>query len=308
MLARCQQMTTLAWVALILGWGLIWFDEGRPGWAVFGGLGIALTHAVWLAAGLGLACWQNRRAGLPACLPGDWFRAWRHEVWLAPQVFFWRQPFRSHAEPDHLPTQRTGRRGTLFVHGFVCNRGLWNPWIRMMRLRGMPCMAINLEPVLGDIDGYAELIDNAVQRLTDATGLPPLVVAHSMGGLAVRAWLRREQADHRIHGVVTIAAPHQGTWLARFAFSQNGRQMRPDGDWLQALAASEPLSRRQLFLCIYSRCDNIVFPAGRACLPDARERHVPGAAHVDLVHHPRVMAQVLRALDEPRWGDDACTS
>jgi triacylglycerol esterase/lipase EstA (alpha/beta hydrolase family) len=52
-----------------------------------------------------------------------------------------------------------------------------------------------------------------VRRVTQATGLPPVIVAHSMGGLATRAWLRAFSADARVHRVITLGTPHGGTWL-----------------------------------------------------------------------------------------------
>ena len=42
-------------------------------------------------------------------------RAWWGEVLSAPLVFCWRQPFRSHAEPDHLPAAAQGRLGVVLV-------------------------------------------------------------------------------------------------------------------------------------------------------------------------------------------------
>jgi len=207
-------------------------------------------------------------------------------------VFGWRQPFRSRALPDHLPTD-SGRHGVLMLHGFVCNRGLWNPWMRRLRQAAVPHVAINLEPVFGSIDCYVAAIEAAVSRLEQATGLPPIIVAHSMGGLAIRAWLRQEGAARRAHSIVTIGTPHGGTWLARFALTENGRQMREGNDWLRELGAGEPHSTRALFTCYFGNCDNIVFPAHNATLEGAANRHVAGVAHVHLAFHPSIFDDVL---------------
>ena len=139
-----------------------------------------------------------------------------------------------------------------------------------------------------------------MQRLTQATGQPPLLVAHSMGGLAVRAWLRNFDGDARIHGVLTVGSPHRGTWLGRFGLSRNAQQMRELSAWLLELAASEPAQRYRRFTCFYSHCDNIVFPCSTATLPGADNRHLRGMAHVHLLQHPAVLDEVLRRLrDEP---------
>jgi len=184
----------------------------------------------------------------------------------------------------------------LLVHGYVCNRGFWNPWMRRLRAEGVPFVAINLEPVFGGIDDYTPLIEAAMQRLETATGQPPLLVGHSMGGLAIRAWLGAHDADARVRGVVTLGSPHHGTLLAQAAFTPNGLQMRPGSIWLRKLAASENASRRRLFLCCFGHCDNVVFPASSACLPGSEVHHLPATGHVDLVHHPWPLAEVLRRV------------
>ncbi len=223
-------------------------------------------------------------------------RAWWGEVWTAPAVFYWRQPFRANAVPDFLPADARGRRGLLLVHGFVCNRGLWTPWLRRLRAAGVPFVAVSLEPVFGRIDAYAPTVEEAVRRLEAATGLPPVIVAHSMGGLAVRAWLDAAQGDDRVHRVVTIGSPHHGTWLGRFGHLPNTRQMRRGSAWLQQLAAREPSERYRRFTCFYSHCDNIVFPPSTATLPGADNRHLEGWSHVHLAFHPAVFDEVMRWL------------
>lgn len=298
MLARLQKFLTLAWLALIGGWAWVHGSRGEPGVALLGALAIASAHAVWLGIGFCLMRWRNRGDASPPASWRQWFGAWWAEVRTAPQVFCWRQPFRSRAEPDHLPAPHSrGRVGVLLVHGFVCNRGLWNPWMKRLRAEGVPFVAVNLEPVFGSIDEYVPLIEAAVRKLEIATGKRPLLVGHSMGGLAIRAWLRASRADQRVRGVVTIGSPHQGTWLGRWAVhGGNTREMGLGSEWLQALAAAEDGSRRRLFLCCFSHCDNIVFPASTAVLPGAESLHLAGAAHVDMVYRPEVIAEVFRRI------------
>ncbi|HEY1227506.1 MAG TPA: alpha/beta fold hydrolase, partial [Ramlibacter sp.] len=158
----------------------------------------------------------------------DLLSAWAREVVQVVRVFAWRQPFAWRRCPDRLQGA-DGAAGIVFIHGFVCNRGFWTPWLQEAQRLGHPFTAVNLEPVFGSIDAYVPIIDDTVRRMTAATGRPPLLVCHSMGGLAARAWLRRAAGSTRVSHVVTIASPHQGTWLARFGRTANGRQMRMDG-------------------------------------------------------------------------------
>jgi triacylglycerol esterase/lipase EstA (alpha/beta hydrolase family) len=159
-------------------------------------------------------------------------------------------------------------------------------------------MALNLEPVFASIDDYAVQIDAAVRRVTELTGQPPLLVAHSMGGLAVRAWMRRFDADNRVHRVVTVGTPHCGTWLARFGHGPNAQEMRMLSPWFNTLATSETSSRQAKFTCYYSHCDNIVFPCSSATLPNADNRHLRGHGHVHLLKQPAILDEVMRLLRE----------
>ena len=299
MLARLQQLI-VAGLLLAAGSWLYW-SRGQPGWVVVAGLLLlGLGHAVFLAFEFALVHWANRRDPAPRAGPWMLVRAWMTESWVALRVFLWQQPLRSNAWPDHLQPDAAGRRGIVFIAGFVCNRGLWNPWLARLRRERRVFCAVNLEPVFGSIDDYVHTIDAAVRRVADATGMPPLLVCHSMGGLAARAWLRAYAADARVCGVVTIGTPHHGTWPARFSHVPNGRQMRMASDWLAQLVQEEPVHRAALFTCFYSNCDNIVFPASSATLAGADNRFVPGVPHVALAFDPGVIGQVL-ALGAPQW-------
>lgn len=296
MLARLQQGTTLGLLLLAGLWAVLAWRAGHPAWALGGALLAVFGYALVLALEFMLLQRVHGDDPAPRATPRQLLRAWWGEVLSAPLVFCWRQPFRSQLHPDHLPAQAQGRRGLLLVHGFVCNRGLWNPWLATLRTAGVPYVAVNLEPVFGSIDDYVPILEQAVQQLERSTGLPPVAVAHSMGGLALRRWWAERGDDHRLHHAVTLGTPHHGTWLARFALSRNARQMRQRSGWLQALAQREPAGRAQRFTCFYGHCDNIVFPPSTATLPGADNRHLEGVAHVHMAARPEPLQHVLERL------------
>ena len=296
MLARLQRFIALLLATCALSWAAAFFAMGRPVWAWVGALLILFGYALFLAAEFVMLYFVQQDDAAPRPTAWQLTSAWWNEVQTAARVFFWRQPFRWNAERDSLPQSPDGRRGVLLVHGFVCNRGLWNPWMRALRALGIPFMAINLEPVFGSIDAYAEQIDSAVDRLETVTGRSVVLVGHSMGGVAIRAWFARFQADARVHRVITIGSPHRGTWLARYGRTANGREMRLDNPWLANLALGETAERYGRFSCFFGHCDNIVFPAVSGTLPGAKNVHVPGTAHVQMVFKPQVFDEVCQWL------------
>ncbi len=304
MLARLQQIITLTLLASALAWLYACWDA-HPVLALAGFAFIALGYSLFLALEFIALRIVNRADPAPAPQWRELIGAWWGETQVAPRIFCWRQPFRSGAVPDHVdqPSVLAGRRGVVFIHGFFCNRGFWNPWLKRLQLSGHAFSAVSLEPVFGSIDDYAPLIEAAVQRVTRATGMPPILVCHSMGGLAARAWLRAASGAGRVHHIITIGTPHGGTWLGRFSHVTNGSEMRLSSEWLQKLAAHEEgLQKTDLegrvrpgeapaarFTCWYSNCDNIVFPTSTATLAGADNRLVRGLAHVQMAFDAKVM-------------------
>lgn len=293
MLARLQQFTTFSLLLAAFAWAAWFLRADRPGLAIVGALLIVFAYAGILGLEFVIVWFVNRADDTPHARVGQLVRAWWGEVLTGPRVFCWQQPFRANAVADHLPAG-TRRRGVVLVHGFVCNRGFWNPLMLQLRARDVPFVAVNLEPVFGSIDHYADVVEDAVRRIEAATGQAPVILAHSMGGLATRAWMDKHHGDGRAHRVITIGTPHRGTFLGRFGFAPNTRQMRLSSDWQRGLASREPAERFHRFTCFYGNCDNIVFPASTATLPGADNRHIEGIAHVHMAHHDEVFNEVLR--------------
>ena len=302
MLARLQQCITIGLLAAAAAWAwALW--PAHPVTAAVGAMLILLGFALILAIEFAMLARMHGADPAPRATPAELLRAWWGEAATTPVVFFWRQPFRSEAEPDCL-IATSDAPGVVLVHGLFCNRGFWNPWMRTLRAQGRAFIAVNLEPAWGSLDAHVDTVAQAVRRLTEATGRPPLLVGHSMGGLVARHWLAvaagpaASRPFAAVCRVVTIATPHGGTWIARLSPTLHGRQMGLQSDWLRQLESVSAPGVAARFVCWYSNADNMVFPPSTACLPGADNRFVPVTAHVALGLHPRVMAETL-ALRAP---------
>jgi len=288
-LARLQQALTLWSLACALGWW-VWHGSTSPILGAVGSGVILLGYSAVLALEFALIPYVAQADRAPRATGWALCRAWAGETWVALTVFGWRQPFAWRAVPDALsgPSLR-GRHGVVFIHGFVCNRGFWTPWLRRLQADGRAFVAVNLEPVFDSIEAYVPQVQDAVDRVHQATGLPPVLVCHSMGGLVARAWLRTQINPNVVAHVVTLGSPHAGTWLARWSHLPNGRQMRQDSPWLLSLQQAWTPQQALRFTCWYSNCDNIVMPPSTATLPGADNRLLRGAAHVSLAFKPPVI-------------------
>ncbi len=189
---------------------------------------------------------------------------------------------------DAVGAVAPGRIPVLLVHGYLCNRGLWW-WLRRgLRARQFVVATINLEPPLAGLDQLTARLSERVDALLAETGAEKVVlVTHSMGGLVSRAYLQ-QQGVARVAGLVTLAAPHHGTQVARLGCGRNAREMQPDSEWLRCLnaGASPPVS----IASIWSLDDEILAPPHTGRLPGARETMLNGLGHMAMVFSPTVLA------------------
>ena len=306
--ARLQQLMTLGLTGWGLAWVAAWAYQGRwamSAWALL----VLVPHTPALALELLWASrlarqesarrtWGDPQAAVqPYPSLAQWVQAGCQEALMGLRVFAWHQPWRHRAHADHLAPEARGRRGVLLVHGFYCNRGFWNTWMPRLRQAGVPFVALTLEPPQSDIAHQARGLDQARQKLIEATGLEPLLVGHSMGGLAIRCWLATQSDElARRQEVITIGSPHRGTALAAWAHSPAALQMRMGSDFLHSLQARENAAGLSRMTCYWSVCDNVVFPANSATLPGARNIHLPGLPHVGLAMAAPILDDVLERL------------
>ncbi|WP_423196504.1 Acetyltransferase and hydrolase with the alpha/beta hydrolase fold [Cupriavidus sp. H19C3] len=207
-------------------------------------------------------------------------------------------PSAASATSASAPSSGRDRTGpdVLLVHGYGCNHAVWLDFAPHLAAAGYRCEGIDLEPVLGDIDGYASMLLDRMREMAGRGGQPPLLVCHSMGGLAARAAQVLGGEAASCTGIVTLGSPHHGCALARFGSGHNARQMRCGSRWLHALAAAETPAQRARIVSVFSWHDSIAGPAGTSWLDGARHIPLAGIGHVSLLRHPRAIAATLDAL------------
>jgi triacylglycerol esterase/lipase EstA (alpha/beta hydrolase family) len=205
------------------------------------------------------------------------------------------QPFeRFWLGPDRLAHCAVRPLPLLLIHGYQCNRGFWFWLRRKLEAAGWTVATHSLEPVYADLDGYSDGIARRIDEVLAATGASQVIlVGHSMGGLASRAYLRRHGAA-KVARLVTLGSPHHGTRLARLGLGPNARQMRPGSAWLGALQAPLPPAS----VSIYSCHDNYVYPQ-QACstLEGAANVAIGGVSHLEMAFSPRVLDSLKEALE-----------
>lgn len=228
-------------------------------------------------------------------------RVWRGiaNEWLAfLAVFVLIQPFERWWMGSDAVGRVHGRRpAVLLVHGYACNRGQWWWLRRRLRTRGFSVTTINLEPPLADIDCFAGQLHARIEALLAETGVDRVaLVAHSMGGLASRAYLRR-QGCGRVITLITLASPHHGTLFARLIPGRNARQMQPDNDWIRQLGEQESFAVP--VVSIWGAIDEFMVPQDSSRLAGARDTAFATLGHLSMLFSPAVLQSLQAELERP---------
>jgi triacylglycerol lipase len=194
----------------------------------------------------------------------------------------------------------------LLVHGFVENHAIFTIMERALRRRGFHMLtAYDYGLLTHSIPRAAIRLGGAIERLATHSGYERIhVIGHSLGGLITRYYVQRLGGDRRVHTLVTLGTPHQGTQLARAApLLPLVRQLTPSSPIIQELAGPAPGCRTR-FIAFHSDIDPVIVPSGNARLehPDLNVRNIAvrGVGHLSLPRNRRIaftIAEVFRQLD-----------
>jgi predicted alpha/beta hydrolase len=278
-------------VGALLGW-LIVRQTGTSAWLLpVWAVGLPLVTLLLVS----LATAMKSRAPDANAL---WWRSLFTEFVATSRVFLLQQPWAYTAPAVQQASASPGRIPVVLVHGYLCNHRVWNVMSRRLRGAGHPVLAVDLEPLFTSIDLYAPLIEQAVLALCRQTGAEKVaLIGHSMGGLAIRAWMRSHGAS-RVARVITLGTPHAGTQIDPRPRSTNGRQMLLRSAWLQELAASETASTRELMRIGITPHDNIVYAQREQVLEGVPVSVFDGLGHLELCFHRGVIEWVLQQLSD----------
>lgn len=164
---------------------------------------------------------------------------------------------------------------------------------------GERVLALEFEDPVGSNVEHAEEIAAAMDAFLERTGATAVdVVAHSMGGLAVRRYLL--EGSPRIRKVVFLGTPHRGTVTAYLAWGEGGEEMQPGTEFLMDLNREFLPHRNVRTMAIRTPMDLRVIPGESAELPGAVNREVCCPTHRGLIDDPETFQLVRGFLDE-RW-------
>ncbi|MEO7069476.1 MAG: alpha/beta fold hydrolase [Nostocoides sp.] len=211
---------------------------------------------------------------------------------------------------EHLPPVQRGllisdleAAGTpiLLVHGLVDNRSIFTLLRKGLLRRGFGQVStMNYNSLRGDVRTIAARLAEEVEALVAETGYERIhIIGHSLGGLVARYYVTRLGGDERVHTLVTLGAPHSGTYAAYAWPSALGSQLRPGSGLVRELQRPAPGCATR-FIAYWSDLDEAVLPHENAAIAhpdlDAHNVKLHGVGHVSLPIIGNVVHGISTAL------------
>jgi triacylglycerol lipase len=169
--------------------------------------------------------------------------------------------------------------------------------IRLMGAGASHVETLTFREPTGSNREHAAEIDSVIAQVLAATGAERVdVVAHSMGGLATR-WYLKTRPDAPVRRAVFIASPHRGTLSAHLAWGDSRDEMMPESAFLEALNAGPSVPTGVDAMTIRTPIDTHVLPGESATLPGVEDHTVCCPTHQGLLRSDDVFYLVLDFLE-----------
>lgn len=162
--------------------------------------------------------------------------------------------------------------------------------------------AVQFEDPVGSNEMHAREVGAAVEALAKKTGVQRVdVVAHSMGGLAVRWYLELMEGGPRVRRAVFLGTPNRGTLAAYLAWGKGGEEMEPGSDFLTKLNDEGAVPRDVRAITIRTPVDLRVIPPRSAALYEVgvTNLEVCCPTHQGLVEDQQTFVRIRNFLRQP---------
>jgi triacylglycerol lipase len=198
-------------------------------------------------------------------------------------------------EETQLETS-AARNPVILCHGFIGGYGL-TPWgimkDRLVRDGWNQDQIFEIyykDPVFASNVQNAQELAAYVQNVLKLTGANKVdLIAHSMGGLSARYYIKFLGGVNYVDDYVSLGTPQHGTLLADIPLlpllSAGAIEMRPGSTFLTKLNNGDETPGSVSYTSIYSYIDELVFPYTTCKLNDGAANKGCWSEHVYLVFH-----------------------
>jgi triacylglycerol lipase len=188
----------------------------------------------------------------------------------------------------------------LFVHGYTSNAATWNTMISRFQADGYTQLYAYTFSSTKSNASIAQDVATRVNQIKAATGASQVdIVAHSMGSLSSRYYIKNLGGAASVDEWVSIAGPNHGTtWAYGCFFFSPCNQMMPGSSFLNQLNSGDETPGSVRYGTWRTTCDELVVPSSSVFLSGATNTTAAGCLSHSGIKDDATTYQQIRAFLE----------
>jgi triacylglycerol lipase len=184
----------------------------------------------------------------------------------------------------------------LLVHGYLESASNWKTMIGRFEKDGYSktqLSAYSYNTSQSNVVDAETEVKSHVESLLKATGATKVdIVAHSMGSLNTRWYIKFLGGESTVDDWVSLGGPNHGTDTAKACFSTSCVEMRVGSEFLAKLNAGDETPGAVNYGTWWSPCDEIINPDSSVALSGATNTETACISHTALMSDETVYKQV----------------
>ncbi|MGN6257230.1 MAG: esterase/lipase family protein [Solirubrobacterales bacterium] len=184
----------------------------------------------------------------------------------------------------------------LFVHGWNGSASNWSTMISRFEKDGWPksyLMAYTYNSSTSNKVLAETEVKSHVEQLLKNTGASKVdIIAHSMGSLNTRWYIKFDGGESKVDDWVSLGGPNHGTEAANICFGVSCEEMRIGSKFLTELNAGDETPGTVNYGTWWSPCDEFINPDESVILSGATNTKTACISHLSLLTDETVYKQV----------------
>lgn len=193
----------------------------------------------------------------------------------------------------------TAKRPILFVHGWNSSAATWDTMVAAFKRAGYTDAELFRwsYPTSQSNTVTAEDIRSRVDAIRSQTGWDRVdVVAHSMGSLSSRYYLKNLGGEAKVDDWASLGGPNHGTDTAYWCGQASCVEMRIGSSFLGALNSGDESPGSPSYATWWSPCDTVINPDSSVSVAGAVNTRTACISHGALTTDSTVFAQLRDVL------------
>jgi triacylglycerol lipase len=185
----------------------------------------------------------------------------------------------------------------VLVHGFISTGKIFFYIKKKLEAQGHKCYAPTLKPIdakYGIEDLAIKLKDYIKNNLEPDSNF--VLVGFSLGAIVCRYYLQELGNIDRVDRLITISAPHHGSYLSYIYPGKGMKQLRPNSDFLKNLKQKEFLLKTLTLFSYRTPLDLMIIPNNSSIWDIATNKKFISPMHSSMLINSKLIKEIIKEL------------